>query len=154
MRLLTLIFLSLISLKAFSHSHETDISSNDIYKVGRYSSVSTEPTHAQLDLLSVIIELDFPRSINTVGSALKFMLLNSGYRLAEQNVSDPNLKILLSSPLPNVHRSLGPISLRTALNTLSGTSWDLIVDPVHRLISFELIDDFRYSFEAKEVSHD
>ena len=154
MRLLSLIFLSLISLKAFSHSHEIDISSNDLYKVGRYSSVSTEPTHAQLDLLSVIIELDFPRSINTVGSALKIMLLNSGYRLAEQNVSDPNLKILLGSPLPSVHRSLGPISLRTALNTLSGTSWDLIVDPIHRLISFELIEDFHYSFEAKEISHD
>ncbi len=154
MRLFSLIFLTLLSLEAFSLDHGAANSSTDAYKVGRYSSISTEPTPAQLDLLSVIIELDFPRSIYTVGSAMKVMLLNSGYRLAEPNASDPNLKILLGSPLPNVHRSLGPITLRTALNTLAGTSWDLIVDPVHRLISFELVEDFHYSFEAKEISHD
>ena len=149
MRLLILLFSTTLSVNvAFSHSDE---STSQPYKVGRYSSVSTEPTSAQQDLLSVIIQLDFPRSIQTVGSAITILLLNSGYRLADLKVADPSLAILLDSPLPSVHRSLGPISLRKALTTLSGKTWDLIVDPVHRLVSFDLIEKYKFSFDDNEV---
>ncbi|MBT6702643.1 MAG: hypothetical protein HOB14_13370, partial [Gammaproteobacteria bacterium] len=97
-------------------------------------------------------EIYFPMSVDTVGSALDIMLINSGFRLADPSAVDPNLSILLNSPLPNIHRSLGPLSLRSALKTLSGSSWDLIIDPVHRLISFELINDYQLSFERGEVA--
>lgn len=144
MKLVISIFFSLLSLNAFSHSNESSYSVDEIYKVGRYSSVSIEPSHAQVDLLSVIIELEFPRSVTTVGSALEIMLINSGYGLSDLSAADPNLIILLNSPLPNVHRKLGPISLRTALNVLSGSTWDLVIDPLHRLISFELNEGYSY----------
>ena len=107
-----------------------------------------------MDLLAVIIEIRFPQSINSVGQALENMLVNSGFRLAELSAADPSLSILLNSPLPNVHRSLGPVSLRTALNTLSGPSWDLIIDPVHRLVSFELKQDYSFSFENDGSTND
>lgn len=154
MRLIIVLFLSLLSLNALSHNSNFNQSSNVDYKVGRYSSISTKPTNAQKDLLAVIIEIKFPLAVDTVGSALELMLINSGFRLAELSAADPNLSILLNSPLPNIHRTLGPISLRSALNTLSGKSWDLIIDPVHRLISFELIDDYQLSFEHEEVVHE
>ena len=154
MRLILALFLPLLSLQALGIGEESNRSSLEEYSVGRYSSVSTEPTQAQMDLLAVIIEIRFPHSINTVGRALENMLVNSGFRLAELDVADPNLSILLNSPLPNVHRSLGPVSLRTALNTLSGSSWDLIVDPVHRLVSFELKQDYNFSFERDGSVHE
>ncbi|MBT3724662.1 MAG: pili assembly chaperone [Gammaproteobacteria bacterium] len=152
MRLVIALFLSLLSLNAVSHRSEEEQSSKEDYKVGRYSSIMTKPTNAQMDLLAVIVEIYFPMSVDTVGSALDIMLINSGFRLADPSAVDPNLSILLNSPLPNIHRSLGPVSLRTALKTLSGSSWDLIIDPVHRLISFELINDYQLSFEHGEVA--
>ena len=154
MRLILVIFLPLLSLQAFGHSTESNRTSREEYSVGRYSSVSTEPTQAQMDLLAVIIEIRFPQSINSVGQALENMLVNSGFRLAELSAADPSLSILLNSPLPNVHRSLGPVSLRTALNILSGASWDLIIDPVHRLVSFELKQDYSFSFENDGSTND
>ena len=154
MQLIIVLFLSLLSLNALSHNSVVKRSSDEDYKVGRYSSVSTQPTNTQMDLLAVIIEIKFPHSIDTVGSALEIMLINSGYRLATLSAVDPNLSILLNSPLPNIHRSLGPMSLGAALKTLSGRSWDLIIDPVHRLISFDLIKDYQLSFEREEVIHE
>ena len=154
MRLIIALFLILLSLNAFSHSSNLKQHSIEDYKVGRYSSISTEPTNAQMDLLAVIIEIKFPLSINTVGSALELMLINSGFRLGDPGAADPNLSILLNSPLPNIHRTLGPMSLRSALKTLSGTSWDLIIDPINRLISFELIKDYQLSFEREEAVHE
>jgi conjugative transfer region protein (TIGR03748 family) len=154
MRLIIVFFLTLLSLNVLSHSNNLNQYSNEDYKVGRYSSISTKPTNAQMDLLAVIIEIKFPLAVNTVGSALELMMINSGFRLAEQSSTDPNLSILLNSPLPNIHRSLGPMSLRTALKTLSGLSWDLIIDPVHRLISFDLIKDYQLSFDKEEVEHE
>ena len=154
MRLIIALFLFLLSQNALSHSSEVKQSSNEDYKVGRYSSISTKPSNAQMDLLAVIIEIKFPLSINTVGSALELMLINSGFRLADPGAADPNLSILLNSPLPNIHRTLGPVSLRSALKTLSGISWDLIIDPINRLISFELIKDYQLSFEREESVHE
>ncbi len=88
MRLIIVLFLSLLSLNALSHNSVVKQSSDEDYKVGRYSSVSTQPTNAQINLLAVVIEIKFPQSIDTVGSALEIMLINSGYRLAAQSAVD------------------------------------------------------------------
>ncbi len=111
-------------------------------QVGRYSSISTEPTLAQKDLLSSIVEVTFPTGITTVNDALNSLLLNSGYAMAKLSASDPKLPILLKQSLPLVHRTLGPITLRRALEALAGTPWELVVDPVNRLVSFELTRAF------------
>ena len=122
----------------------TDVAADNIasVQVGRYSSISTAPTLAQMDLLSSVVEVTFPTSITTVNAALSSLLLNSGYAMADLSSSDPNLPTLLKQPLPLAHRTLGPITLRTALQVLAGTPWDLVVDPVNRLVSFELTQAF------------
>jgi len=114
-------------------------------QVGRYSSVSTEPTLAQRDLLASMVEVTFPASVITVESALQNLLLNSGYGLASRESSDPRLPILLNQPLPLAHRSLGPMPLKTALQVLAGSPWELVIDPVHRLVSFDLTEAFNSS---------
>lgn len=112
-------------------------------RVGRYTTVAPVATPEQGDLLKVVVRVSFGSDISTVGEALDRLLLRSGFRLADLEASDPYLSILLSRPLPEVHRRLGPITLASALETLAGPAWRLAVDPVNRLISYELLDEYR-----------
>jgi len=107
-------------------------------QVGRYSTLRALPTAAQADLLSTTITVRFPERIQTVGEAARYLLQRSGYRLADDHVANSVTADLLGLPLPAVHRNLGPIMLRQALETLVGPVFRLVQDPVHRLISFEL----------------
>ncbi len=118
-------------------------------RVGRYTTVAPIATTSQSDLLSVVINVTFDSPITTVGEALAHLLVRSGYQLADLDASDPYLPILLSRPLPQAHRQLGPIRLDSALTTLAGPAWRMVVDPVNRLISYELINQYRpISFTA------
>lgn len=106
-------------------------------QVGRYSLHAATASNAQKDLLANIVTLDFPQPIQTVGDALRFLLKDSGYRLALIESVGPDATELFALPLPSVHRSLGPIQLQAALETLVGPMFYLVQDPVHRLISFD-----------------
>jgi len=107
-------------------------------QVGRYSSVRTVPAPGQADLLAVIVGVEFPAGITTVGAAVTHLLARSGYRLAEGTAVDPAQRGLLRLPLPAAHRTLGPLHLRTALETLAGPAFTVAEDPVHRLVAFDL----------------
>ena len=79
----------------------------------------------------------FPERIQTVGEAVRYLLQRSGYRLATAESIGPDTVALFALPLPTVHRSLGPMALKDALETLAGPVFHLVQDPVHRLITFE-----------------
>ena len=106
-------------------------------QVGRYSLLSAEPTEAQTDLLGTTVRVHFPAQIQTVGESVRYLLRRSGYRLAETEALAPETKGLLALALPTVHRQLGPMPLRRALETLAGATFHLVQDPEHRLIAFE-----------------
>jgi conjugative transfer region protein (TIGR03748 family) len=130
-----------VLLAAFSaHAH-----SGSGVRVSRYATIDPVATAEQTHPLSVVVTVEFNDRIHTVGEAIDFLLLRSGYRIADYSHSDPALPILLQLPLPLVHRKLGPIPLDQALRTLAGEAWDLVVDPVNRLISFELLERYRAS---------
>ena len=108
-------------------------------QVGRYSTVPAEPSPEQTNLLSAMVTMDFAEGqVNTVGQAVHHLLQQSGYRLAKSYASDPAVQILLTRPMPQVQRHLGPCPLEDALTTLAGPVYRLVVDPLHRLISFEV----------------
>jgi len=113
------------------------IQANEV-QVGRYSMLSTAPTEAQTDLLATTIKVQLPKRIHTIGEAIHYLLQRSGFRLAGSEAMAPETKVLFDLPLPAVHREFGPLSLRQALETLAGPAFQLIQDPVHRLIAFEL----------------
>ena len=106
-------------------------------QVGRYSLFAATPTEAQVELLSTTMTARFPERIQTLGEAVRYLLQRSGYRLATAEAIGPDTVALFALPLPAVHRSLGPITLRDALATLAGPAFNLVQDPVHRLITFE-----------------
>lgn len=108
-----------------------------------YAVINPTATADQRDLLAVVVSLKFPPNVTTVGQALTTLLERSGYRLAYGDNTDPQLSTLMHLPLPQVHRSLGPIRLRDALQALAGSAWILVEDPVNRLVSFDLDSRFR-----------
>ncbi len=131
-----LILSSLFAVNASSYAE-------GLYQVGRYTSIEPVASAQQKDLLSVVVTVSFTDQVQSVGDAMRHILLRSGYRLASPQSSDPALPILLQSPLPLVHRQLGPIRIDNALTTLAGPAWDLVIDPVNRLVSFDLLEQYR-----------
>lgn len=110
---------------------------------GRYQSVMPVPTESQRSPLDAVVAVSFPATVATVGQALTHVLPRSGYALAGAVASDPAQAVLLSRPLPRVHRDLGPMPLSQMLEVLSGQAWLLVIDPVHRLVAFELRPEYR-----------
>lgn len=110
-------------------SHPTEL------RYGRYTLVSTEPTTEQRDLLAQIIDVSIPSSLNpSVQDALQYVLLRSGYALCPVTAS---VRELFTRPLPAAHYRLGPIPLRSALQVLAGSAWQLTTDEVSRSVCFE-----------------
>ena len=113
-----------------------DLQAKDL-QVGRYSQFAATPTQAQAELLATTMTVRFPNRIQGVGEAVRYLLQRSGYRLANIEAIGPDTVALFALPLPAVHRSLGPMMLRDALETLAGPAFHLVQDPVHRLVTFE-----------------
>ncbi len=107
-----------------------------------YTRVSTEIPPAQKDLLSAVVEYRFNANVVNVGQALHQVLNGSGFMLAPPAATDPNLPALLQSPLPKIQRHMGPARIDAILEAIAGPAWELVVDPVHRLVSFELRQEF------------
>jgi len=105
--------------------------------VARYSTVQPAPSMAQRDPLAAPVVSVLPPSVTRIGEAVETLLGPSGYRLASTFAAEAERAELLDLPLPEAHRTLGPLPLRTALAILSGPAFTLVEDPVHRLISFE-----------------
>ena len=114
------------------------VSAVDEVQVGRYSTMKTLPTEAQQNIFTTVTNIQFDSSITTVGEAMRYLLEDQGIRLAVPKSDEAKVHTLIALPLPQIHRQLGPISLRHALETLAGPVWRLVQDPIHRLVSFEL----------------
>ena len=127
---------SAIFFAGFCAVASVNLPANDL-PVGRYSLFAATPTEAQADPLQATINLQFPESVRTVGEAISRLLQDSGYRLAGPEATEPDATYLFALPLPAVHRSLGPMSLKQALDTLAGPAFRLVEDPLHRLVDFE-----------------
>ncbi len=115
----------------------------DPIRVGRYSAIVAGPSPEQADPFALLIHTQFSFSVQTVGRALERVLAPSGYQLASVPASCPSLPSLLAWPLPAVHRRLGPMRLDEALKTLAGPAHYLVVDPMHRLVSFDLREEYQ-----------
>ena len=106
-----------------------------VVRYGRYTLVELAPMAAQRDLLVQTIDVSMPEEVRaTVGDGLRHVLKRSGYQLCETAHSVIELYAL---PLPAAHLHLGPMTLRDALLTLAGPSWELHADDHARQICFE-----------------
>lgn len=104
-----------------------------VLRQGRYTLVELAPASAQRDLMRQVIQVSIPEGRrSTVGDALRQILPRSGYKLCSSN----DAATLAALPLPASHHRLGPVMLRDALLTLSGSAWNLQVDDRTRTVCF------------------
>lgn len=118
----------------------------EVMQTGRYSNVKNIAPVDQINPLKVVIQTTIPQAISSVRETIEFLLIRSGYVLADDLVLSDEAKILLSHKLPQVHRTLGPMTLDQALHTLSGEAFELVVDPVNRKVAFELSEKIARAF--------
>ncbi|MGH1441472.1 MAG: FimV/HubP family polar landmark protein [Cellvibrionaceae bacterium] len=144
--------LTLVVLLAFSTTVIATELQDDSIKVNRYSDISTSPPVEQHDLLSVIIQLRIPSEIKTVGKAIEFLLLPSGYSMADISAKNDSQYYLYALTLPDIHREFDSVSLRSALEVLGGESFSLMVNPVKRTIGYQLNKVHKNYISAKEIS--
>ena len=109
-------------------------------QIGRYATVRALPTEAQRDVLSMQLTRHFDTNVKTVGDAVAEVLKEVGYSLSDPATADTRRQRLLQLPLPNTHRRLGPVTIRDMLATLAGPGWQLVEDPVDRLVTFDRCD--------------
>lgn len=110
--------------------------------VGRYLTVENKPRFSQLNLLSQTIQMRFPQSVQTVGDAMNYALRLSGYSLIPADRMSEELKTTLAKPLPAIDRNFGPMSLKDALTTLAGPAFNLVQDPLNRMVDFRVKPQF------------
>lgn len=112
-------------------------------RIGRYSSAKASSSDEQQNLLNVVIKTEIPAKIVTVGEAIDFLLMRSGYSLAPVEAQGKHVPQLLKKRLPHAHRKVGPIMLKDALGMIVGNAYWMSADPVHRLIAFDTVEEFK-----------
>ena len=113
------------------------VHADDPIRLARYTLQSATAEAGQLDLLAALIEIEFPPHIETAGDAIDYVLLRSGYR----RIETPDARRTMNLPLPRAHRKIGPLDLRSAIQTLAGEPWHLHEDHIQRVIWLTLKDD-------------
>lgn len=124
----------------FSFLMETNVladSASDI-SIGRYLTVADTPTTEQLYPLQQQRQVHFSANVATIGDALSSWLQFSSYRLLSEEAMPESIASIMSLSLPESDRILGPLSLLKGIQALVGDTYIVVIDPVHRLISFEL----------------
>lgn len=125
------------------------LASSEIH-VDRYLKTAEHPSVGQADLLAQRVYIRFSARIRTVGDAMRQLLNPTGYRLVDSYLPD-SARYMLQRSLPKIHQELGPLSLQEALITLSGNTFTLLVDPVHRLVSFELKNIYSGHYQLNSI---
>lgn len=110
---------------------------------GRYLTVTNAPHGNDPYGIDGIVQRQFPDNIQTIGGAVRYTLQGTGYHLLPQSYSTSVVNRLYGYPLPVYLKSIGPMSLRNALLKLSGHTYQLVVDPVHRLITYRLRNNYQ-----------
>jgi len=108
----------------------------------RYSYISARPAPDQINPLLTVIDVRIPRDILTVEQAAEYLLQRSGYHVNSTEANNASAHVLLVQVIPEVHRHLGPMTLQDALITLGGQAFRLLVDPVNRMVAYDLDPGF------------
>ena len=131
------VFLSL--LLCLPCGSESVTNAETMQRVSRYQLALFGAQHEQRDLLAVPVEIEFGDDVQTVGEAIALLVEGSGYRLAEVDPEGQCRQGILALPLPQVHRKLDGLTLRQALEVLTGPAFRPVTAEPRRLLSIEQV---------------
>ncbi|HFL2715768.1 TPA: hypothetical protein ACGWTM_002956 [Legionella pneumophila] len=108
-------------------------------QINRYATISNKPSAAQINPLSAIKQVHFPKDVQTIEQALEWWLKYTGFSLVSIEKRPESLVAVLKQPLPQVDRTLGPMTIKEGLEVLVGQQTFLLVeDPLQRQVNFSL----------------
>lgn len=84
-----------------------------------------------------------PINATNIKDGILRVLDGTGWRLANDAALSSRINYFYSAPWPDRWRMIGPDSLNNVLNTIAGEGWQVVVDPVNRLIGFEIKPQYR-----------
>lgn len=109
----------------------------DETQVGRYTTLAMQPVEADANPMAVIATVHFPREVvKTVGDAVRYVLIRTGYQLAAEDGLDARVKTVFGRRLPDNQRVLGPYRVDAMLGALMGQPYRLAADPASRTVTY------------------
>jgi len=106
-------------------------------QVARYTTLASIPSEADAEPLAVVAKVHFPRpAVNTVGDAVRHLLLRTGYQLVNEDRLDERVRAVLALRLPDNQRVLGPYRVDAMLGVLLGRPFRLVADPASRTVAY------------------
>jgi conjugative transfer region protein (TIGR03748 family) len=106
-------------------------------QVARYTTLAPMPSEADADPLAVVVKVHFPRqAVQTVGDAVRHLLLRTGFQLADADRLDERARAVLAMRLPDSQRVLGPYRVETMLGVLLGRPFRVVADAATRTVSY------------------
>lgn len=131
--MLKLLMLTSLSLLGLS-SHAANVT-----QINRYATVANKPLAAQVNPLLAVQQIHFPQEIKTVGEAIEWWLHYSGFVLANKEKQPASLQTVMHQPLPQIHRYLGPLTVKDGLEILAGQKVFAVVEnSLLRQVNFKL----------------
>jgi conjugative transfer region protein (TIGR03748 family) len=107
-------------------------------QMSRYTTMKESVPIKKVDLLQQNITINFSPNVRTIDDALKQLLVNSGYQLETTASQDKYTQAMLANNLPATQRVIENASLKQSLLALTGDQFDIVVDPINRIISFKI----------------
>jgi hypothetical protein len=119
-------------------SHNALVSLQETGEHGNNYIYADMKSISDINLLDQNISIKFGSHVVTIDDAIDKLLLNSGYKLAGINNQDQYTQAMLANKFPATQKSITNASLRQSLLALTGNNFDMIVDPIHRIISLKI----------------
>jgi type IV pili sensor histidine kinase/response regulator len=110
-----------------------------VVQTGRYTAVYAVPTDAQRDPLQTIVTVSFPKDIETVGQAVNYLLVDTGYSISDALYWDVEVFELVRHPLPAIQRELGPLTILDAIWTIVGPAFTVSINAIDRSVAVEIV---------------
>lgn len=112
---------------------------NDVTQIHRYATVVNKPLAAQVNPLLAVQQIHFPQEVKTVGEAIEWWLHYSGFTLVSKEKQPESLQTVMHQTLPQIHRNLGPLTVKGGLEVLAGQQVFMLVEnPLLRQVNFKL----------------
>lgn len=128
--LLLVTYLSLVGLSA---------QAAPVTQVNRYATVANKPLAAQINPLLAVQQIHFAQEIKTVGQAMDSWLHYSGFTLVSKDKQPSSLQTVMQQTLPQIHRNLGPLTVKEGLEILAGQPVFMVTeDPLLREVNFKV----------------
>ncbi len=119
--------------------------------VGRYLTEQNEASASQTDPLQETFKITFPTTIKTIGKAMTYLLSNTGYSLAPKTYQSTEARDLFQQKLPLSDRQFGVMTVQQGMLALAGNTYQMLIDPERRYISFQLYWQYRKLYQADSL---